>query len=134
MQGLTPEVAEVAKQMIAGLIQCNPSPAVIEFSQEVVEGIDAVTLASRPAEEPSTIVIEEIEAPEPRRGPSGAGAEATGSIPLRLPHSLPEKRGSSETRAQQTVQGGGGGGGGARVPPKQEEDPPTQAPKAAPTD
>ena len=105
MQGLTPEVAEVAKQVIAGLIQCNPSPAVIEFFEEVVKGIDAVTLASRPENEPSTTVIEEIEAPEPRRGPSGAGAEATGSTPLRRPHSLPEKRRSSETRAPQTVQG-----------------------------
>ena len=46
MPGLTPEVAGVVKQVVAGLIQCNPSPAVIEFFEEVVEDIDAVTLAS----------------------------------------------------------------------------------------
>ena len=70
MEGDNPDGAEVAKIIIAAFMRCYPEPTIVELLCGVVAGIDAVISAPRPPEEehePSTVVIEEIVAPEPRK-------------------------------------------------------------------
>ena len=118
--------------MIAGLIQCNPEPAVIDFLVQVVEGIDAVTLAPEPVEEHSTVVIEEVEEPKLRKGPTSPAVEEAGPSPLRRSYASKEHRGSREARAQQLTWEANAGA--TRATPEKEEDKPTQAPQGAPAD
>ena len=65
--GPNPDGAEAAKLIIASLMQTYPDPKILKFLQDIVKGIDAAVPAPQPPkdeEEPSSVILEEIEAPE----------------------------------------------------------------------
>ena len=65
--GLNPDGAEAAKLIIASLMQTYPHPKILKFLKGVVKGIDAAVLVPQPPvdeKEPSSVILEEIEAPE----------------------------------------------------------------------